>query len=119
MLYKIRGVWWDLRRRWQRFLRGYAWTDVWNLDSWFINTVEPMLRHLQKEGMGYPFGYEPEEWAERLGQMADHLHLMDEENVVEEVFGGDYIAREINDVMKDHCEKFFEMFSKDFYNLWD
>lgn len=119
MLNRLRNKWWEFRRRCQRFLRGYSWVDVWNLDTWFIETVEPMLRHLQKEGVGIPGGYEEAEWKERLGQMADHLHLMSEWNVIHEVFNGNYLDENIDDVMCEHKEKFFEMFSEDFYRLWD
>lgn len=120
MLYKLRKKWWGFRNRCQRFLRGYAWSDVWDLDFWFIDTVEPMLRHLQKNGIGIPNGYSDDEWKDRLGQMADHLHLMGEWNVVSEVFDGDYSdVEKVHSIMNEHKEKFFEMFSKDFYNLWD
>ena len=120
MLYKLRKKWWGFRNRCQRFLRGYAWSDVWDLDFWFIDTVEPMLRHLQKNGIGIPNGYSEEGWKEHLDQMADHLHLMGEWNVVSEVFDGDYSdVEKVHSIMNEHKEKFFEMFSKDFYNLWD
>ena len=38
----------------QRADRGYSDCDVWNIDSWFISTLKPMLEQLGKNNMGYP-----------------------------------------------------------------
>ncbi len=43
---------WEFRRNLQRFRRGWAYTDVWDLDSWFIGMLEPMLRHLKEHHSG-------------------------------------------------------------------
>lgn len=85
-----------------------------------METLEPMLRHLQENHQAHPCGYEHEEWTKRIGEMANHLHLMYEENVIKEVFNGDYMkVKEIRDVMMEHKNAFFKMFSEDFYDLWD
>ena len=89
LFYRIRFLIRELRRNWQRFRRGWAYSDVWDIDYWFMEMLEPMLRHLKEHHFGTPFDYTDEEWEARLGQMADYLHLMDEENVIEEVYGGD------------------------------
>lgn len=115
----IRDAYWNFRRNCQRFSRGYSWGDVWDMYSWFLETLEPMLRHLQKEHMGHPGKYSDDEWTERLGKMADCLHLMDECNVIEEVYGGDYMNKGIAATMEENKKKFFEMFAEDFYSLWD
>lgn len=115
----FRDLYWDLRKRVQRFLRGYAWEDLWNIDAWFIATLEPMLKHLQKYHCGYPIQYTNEEWDERLGRMAELLHYMDEWNVIDELCGGDVTDTEIRKTMDKNRKEFFEMFSEDFYSLWD
>ena len=38
----------------QRYERGYADSDVWNLCNWFICTTRPMLQDLAKNHMGFP-----------------------------------------------------------------
>ena len=127
MIY-LRGLtdlYWNLRKRIQRFIRGYAWEDVWNIDAWFIDTLEPMLRHLQKHHHSYPMRYTSEEWEKRLGKMADHLHLMDEWNVEEECFDTDCSegiiakSKRIYDIMDKNKEEFLKMFAEDFYDFWD
>lgn len=124
LFYRIRflarDIPWKLRRNWQRFRRGWAYSDVWDIDYWFMEMLEPMLRHLKEHHFGNPFDYTDEEWESRLGEMADHLHLMDEENVTEEIYGGDATKfKEIYETMQEHKEEFFEMFAHDFYALWD
>lgn len=109
----------SLKSRWHRFLRGYAWGDVWDMFTWFINTVEPMLRHLKDYGQGYPGVYEPEEWEAILDEMIYHLHYMQEENVINEKCNGNYLDVNIGKIMNEHKDKFFELFSREFYNLWD
>ena len=116
----VRELPWKLRRNWQRFRRGWAYSDVWDIDFWFIEMLEPMLRHLKEHHCAHPFDYTDEEWEARLGQMADYLRLMNEENVIEEVYGVDAMnLKEIYETMQENKEKFFEMFSHDFYALWD
>ena len=116
----IRDFYWRLLKRRQRFIRGYACDDVWNINTWFIETLEPMLRHLQKNHCGFPGEYTDEEWTTRIGKMADLLHHMDEWNVIKELYDGDYMKmKEIYETMDKNKNEFFEMFSKDFYALWD
>lgn len=117
--------WYNFKVRCERFKRGYAYADIWNMDGWFIHTVEPMLRHLRKTHFGYPCvdeAFTNEDWENILDQMIYHLHLMDEDNVENELFNGDcgidgYL--DLYKVKEEHREKFFELFSKYFYCLWD
>lgn len=44
----IKELPWKLRRNWQRFRRGWAYSDVWDIDYWFMEMLEPMLRHLKE-----------------------------------------------------------------------
>ena len=79
------------KARQQRAKRGYADVDVWNMDSWFVRTMSPMLRQLRKEHHGFPSsflsGYDPTpeesdaanaKWEGILDRM---IFLMDEMNV--------------------------------------
>ena len=120
MMWKIRHLYWDLRKRVQRFKRGYAYVDVWNFFDWFIKTAEPMLRHLSENCVGNPVEYTEEEWSARLKEMADCLHYMDEWNVIDELLDGDYMRfKECSEIMQKNHDRFFELFSADFFNLWD
>ena len=42
------------RARQQRAKRGYADVDVWNMDSWFMRTILPMLKQFRKTHHGVP-----------------------------------------------------------------
>ena len=121
---------WKLKRNIQRFIRGYADSDSYDISSWFIEMLEPMLRRLQATNKGYPERYGDEGWTKRLGEMADCLHYMNEMNVIgeSEKFSkaltedgchswSDY--EEIRDIVLENRDKFFEMFKEDFYDLWD
>lgn len=121
----------SLRARIQRFKRGYSYGDVWDMDYWFMRTAKPMLIHLRDHGMGIPFDLyqegaenEREVWEAVLTAMIHCLDLMDEENA-EKYLGiadDDHSIESYNKVtnlMEENKNKFFELFSKHFYSLWD
>lgn len=108
LYYKIKNalcdIWYPFKYRCQRFARGYADEDMFNIDLWFVETVKPMLTYLKDQGSGFPCEFDDEdEWHNVLAEMIECLNVMDE-NTSE------------TDEAKD---KFFELFSKYFYNLWD
>lgn len=123
MLWKIKNGLKELKWKIQRFWRGYADVDVWSFSHWFIETVEPMLRELQEKHISYPARYKDNEeaWGKHLGEMANHLHLMSDTNVIEEIFDGNSSGRweEISDIIIENKKEFFKMFAEDFYDLWD
>lgn len=107
----------------QRFRRGYADTDVWNMNDWFIGTVRPMLQQLLDGHAGYPVNITNARWEEELMYMIRCLDNMDEEKVAEDLQLSDtYTAaayRKINEVMDRNKNEFFRVFSEHFWNLWD
>lgn len=135
LYYKIRStlsdLWYDFRRRCQRFKRGYAYSDVWDIDFWFMRTVKPMLIHIRDHGIGVPFDLykegaenEREAWEAVLTEMIECLELMDEDAVEkhlgitdDERYAESY--KKVNDFMDQKKNRFFELFSKHFYSLWD
>lgn len=122
--YRIESMWGNFRSRCQRFRRGYAWTDVWNMNQWFIDTVRPMLEHLLKHHSGYPGNMSPGQYDEELSEMIECLRLMDEENAKEYCrFQEDNISmgaiQKYEDVMEKSKKRFFYLFEKNFWSLWD
>ena len=71
------------RLRWarQRAVRGYADTDVWDMDEWFLRVLPPMLRDLA-DSDGYP-GDPPfdteSKWTRWLNRMADDIESLQED----------------------------------------
>ena len=126
----ISGFWYDFRCRCQRFKRGWAYGDVWDLDVWFMRTVKPMLIHLRDHGIGIPgefcIGEDANRiyWENTLTEMISCLELMDEDNA-EKYLGmsdDDYSVesyKKINDLVEENKDRFFELFSKYFFALWD
>lgn len=121
----------SLRARIQRFKRGYSYGDVWDMDYWFMRTAKPMLIHLRDHGIGIPNELYLQDadnerivWENTLTEMISCLELMDEENA-EKYLGiadDDYSVESYNKVtnlMEENKSRFFELFSKHFYSLWD
>lgn len=120
----ISDKWWNFRKRCQRFQRGYAWGDIWDMDVWFINTMTPMLQHLLNTHHGNPATITNKEWELILQEMIDCLALMDENKAQEylNIADDDYSAESrnrVDELTKEKKNRFFELFSEWFYCLWD
>lgn len=121
----------SLRARIQRFKRGYSYGDVWDMDYWFMRTAKPMLIHLRDHGIGIPNELYLQDadnerivWENTLTEMISCLELMDEENA-EKYLGiadNDHSVEsydKVTTLMEENKHRFFELFSKYFYCLWD
>ena len=119
-----------LRARIQRFKRGYSYGDIWDMDFWFIRTVKPMLIHFRDHGIGIPEelyvdgNNERINWENTLTEMINCLDLMDEDNAEKHlgIDPDDYsfeTTKKTWALMEENKNRFFELFSKYFYNLWD
>ena len=132
LYYKIRNTlidaWYKFHCRCQRFLRGWSDGDVWNMDDWFIDTVEPMLKHLRDHGYAAPENLCSEDdtrepWEDTLTEMIKCLHLMKRENaqmalgIRKPMSHQDY--ERINQLVDENKNRFFELFSEYFFDLWD
>ena len=129
--WEVKDFWYDLRRRIQRFRRGYAYSDAWDIDFWFMRTVKPMLIQLRDNGIGIPMGLyldgaenEREAWEAVLSEMITCLTLMEEDEAQKYlgVADNDWSVESYNkvtDFMEKNKNRFFELFSEYFYSLWD
>ena len=66
-----------------RAKKGYCYTDVWNMDSWFCEVMAAMLRDLADKGHAYPGNDEfdtPEKWHDWLYSIADLFESASEED---------------------------------------
>lgn len=121
----------SLKARCQRFKRGYSYGDVWDMDFWFMRTVKPMLIHLRDHGIGIPNdlyveGSDNERiyWENTLTEMISCLELMDEDSAEKHlgIADKDFSVEDYNKkwaLMEENKNRFFELFSKHFYSLWD
>ena len=119
-----------LRARCQRFLRGYSYGDARDIDVWFMNTVKPMLIFLRDTGWGVPNDLYVEGeneralWENVLTEMIECLTLMDEDEAqkylgISDKHYSTEAYNKLNDFIEEKKNRFFELFSKHFYSLWD
>lgn len=121
----------SLRVRIQRFKRGYSYGDVWDMNFWFMRTVKPMLTHLRDHGIGVPNDLYLQDadneriiWENTLTEMINCLELMDEDNAKKYLGIKDdnrsvESYKKINDLVEENKDRFFELFSKYYFSLWD
>ena len=121
----------SLRARIQRFKRGYSYGDVWDMDFWFMRTVKPMLIHLRDHGIGIPNELYLQDadnerilWENTLTEMIGCLELMHEDNAEKHlgIENNDFSVDDYNKkwaLMEENKNRFFELFNKYFYCLWD
>lgn len=117
----------DFRYRCQRFKCGYASCDVWELRTWFVNTLRPMLEDLRIHHTGCPEDLTNEEWEAILVEMIKLLAIMDiwDDSAAKEYLGirDDCFTceaqKQISDVKQNATEQFFTLFSKWFWDMWD
>lgn len=76
-IHNLRQLFRNLRYGWQRAVKGYCDVDVWDIDSWLVDTLPNMLLDLKETHCAYPgenrtdgCSCSNEEWEEILGQMA-------------------------------------------------
>ena len=128
---KIRSVMYNLKCKWQRFRRGYAYSDVWDISQWFIDTMKPMLTYLRDNCCGCPPEFYDAEndsadaWRNVLTEMIDCLEFMYEDNVRSYLGFDDWRDMtpddygRVHQIMDNNKNRFFELFGEYFYDLWD
>ena len=89
-----------------------------------------MLIHLRDHGIGIPNELyvdgenERVNWENTLTEMINCLELMDEDAARKRlnILDSDYSFesyKKINDLMEENKDRFFELFSKYYFSLWD
>lgn len=81
-LYWLRQKSRQFKWAYQRVKYGWAESDAWDIDDWFIKTVPQMLRHMAYEGHSYPGNEEfPTftSWQQKLVEVANDIEASDEE----------------------------------------
>lgn len=123
----------DIKFCYQRIRYGWCDRDTWDINTWFLKVMPPMLQHLRDNLHGYPYNMEEGEWYNTLETMIKLFSEADENycsmknsydiytSDAKEKNGKSHAERE-KEIFKyrDECKnKAFEMFSKYFWNLWD
>ena len=101
---------------------GYSPMAKWETFEWFIAVMDEILGNYRYHRYGnIPFPNIPEEeWGKVNNQiydeMLEYLHAMQDKE--QSIIDNDLVEKAIEErnAVKD---KFFELFAKNFYNLWD
>ena len=93
--YRVKELFSSLKWKIQRFKRGYADVDVWNFESWFLDTIPKMLTQLKKQLHGCPINMEFEDWENYLQEMINHVKVA---STIEDIDDYEYIDDE--DIIK-------------------
>lgn len=144
LIYKFQN-WKDkVKEFFERGKKGYATVDIWNIDTWFLDTIIPMLKHFRKYHAGFPQDMENEEWEKILDEMIycfenstlDSIErkcnleweeyqktTKDKSKTDKEIrqYREKWINKEKEEAKKaiENKDRGFELFSKYFYDLWD
>lgn len=121
---KIRSFGQKIRSLRQKMKYGYSDSDVWNIDLWFVRTITPMLQEILDHHYTYPTRMSHEEYKDKLKTMIRYLHYMDEHNASEFLMSQSDENKypnleDLGKFMEENKNKFFELFSELFYDLWD
>lgn len=112
--HRIKDLWRELGYAWQRAWNGYDETMWWSLDYSFIELYKDLITELRDNHFGHPVDITPEEWIGILDEMLYYLDGM----VESEWFEGMDTMETYREAERNK-DKFFELFSKYFYTLWD
>ena len=120
----IKDTYWDIRYGFQRIFKGYDAVDTFETFAKFIERYSKILTEYRKYHVGYCGWMTEEEWDAVIDEMIYHLKYMDEMTVIEELerdvpdnWSASY--KTVGEILDNHKNKFFELFSKYFYHLWD
>lgn len=120
----FRDAYYNLKYRCQRFVRGYADEDIWNVDNWFLESMRKILPEYLKRSNGHPVAVSEDEWYEILTTMMKLLYEMDEDELCKRTYNRELYeipndaAREITEKAENNKEEFFRLFGKYFNHLW-
>ena len=120
----LKDLHWDVHYGLQRMFRGYDEVDTFETFAKFIERYSKILTDYRKHHIGYCGEMTEEEWDATIDEMIYHLKYMDEETVIDELENDvpenwSVSAKTVSEVLDSHKDRFFELFSKYFYNLWD
>lgn len=124
MTQKIKNLFYKFKYACQRFKRGYDDSDVISIDIAFRDKYLKILKDYREHFSGYPtYLNNEDEWLKIINELIQCLEMTDEETVMLHMYEGmpaDFEPNyeDVYDVMKRNKDRFFELFSKHFFELW-
>lgn len=111
IIYKISRFKDEMKYAWQRAFRGYDDIELWNLDKVFVERYIEILNKWLENVNSYPPSMEYEEWEKILLEMKTLLEEINAE------FNS--CKMENWPLLYEKKDRFFKLFSENFYHLWD
>ena len=114
-----------IRHFFQRGKRCYSDYDIWDIHSWLVHSLRPMLEDIIEHLYTHPAEITEEEWRAILEEMVHLLNIMDidDNTTAREVLGvaADDHSKETYKKIADEQERararFFELFYKWYWDL--
>ncbi len=92
----FKDCWINLKNAWYRAIKGYCYTDLWNINDWLLEVLPNMLQELADKHCAYPGQppfKTPEDWEDWLRKIADQLiKLREDEEEHENQYARVYYA---------------------------
>lgn len=106
---KIKAIKNELKYAWQRAYRGYDNLMAWNIDSTFAELYLEIFLQYSKNLHSHPTFITFEEWQDVLDEMIECLVAMN------------YDCKTLEDYEQQlkYKDRFFQLFSEHYYDLWD
>ena len=114
-LHRIKRFLRGLKFRYQRFAKGYSDEDLMYMNEWFSDMMYRMISELRENIDHTP---QNKNLHEDMLEMENCLCLMSIEGAVAEVGEMAYSYEMVQKVMNENKDKFFELFSNNFWDLW-
>ncbi len=105
----------ELKYAWQRAYRGYDDLMAWNIDDGFLQLYGEILKNYRNNLHSYLCDINSEEWNKVLDEMIELLDRMDIDKC--DIIQGYH--KEVHNEIINNKDRFFELFSKYFYDLWN
>lgn len=115
--YKLKEALRHLKWRCQRFSRGYADIDCWDIDEWFTKSILKILKQFKSNLHGHPFDMTEEEWEAVLQEMIDCFELVDQSDDI--IYLEPAEQMKLNEKVIAAKNKGLDLFKEHFFDLWD
>ena len=106
----------------QRGRKGYCDKDLWEMNTWFAQTVSRMMKEFSKENISYPEksdticpGYNEMSDKEKYQAFTELTYRI---GTLLEQSGGYTIPWHINDEQEQAVEEAFNLMRDNFFDLW-
>lgn len=135
----FKDLWVGIKNFWHRGRYGYAWVDLWNMDTYLNELIPNMLHNLAARSHGWPEGPDfpdMEDWIDALNEVATALELINFDYICDEdkwaeikskipekyaptTSTAKYKFERLNEEINEVREKCFAFLVKNWGVLWD